>query len=255
MRVPSVAGSFYPDDAEELESMITKFLGNVSIPKLNGNLRALIVPHAGYIYSGQTAAYGYKLLSQYNNIEKIILLGPSHHALFPGIAESGFEVWKTPLGFVNICSLNLGKLLITSPQVHEPEHCLEVQVPFLQVVMKNSFTLYPMLTGDIDPVLLADVLMPNLDEKTLLLISSDLSHYHSYEKALDIDAIANQAIPGLNFEKLKNAEACGIKAVQTAMSIADKAEWKGKLLHYTTSADASNDKSSVVGYGSYAFYK
>lgn len=258
VRVPSVAGSFYPEGEKELDEMLSMFLGNVKNEKIRGSIKTLIVPHAGYVYSGQTAAYGYALLSGIK-IKKVILLGPSHYGMFPGVAESGFQAWQTPLGFVKTFSIRDKikdkNLVITNPGVHEPEHCLEVQVPFLQKVLGSGFEICPLLTGNVEPDVLSANLVPLLDEKTLLLISSDLSHYHSNERALEIDSAANQAIPKLDLDGLDNAEACGMTAIQTGICIANALGWKAKLLHHATSAEASGDFSSVVGYGCYAFYK
>ncbi len=193
------------------------------------------------------------------SVERIILLGPSHYGQFFGAAESGFDFWQTPLGMVKVDSirgsLENKELVSLNGQVHIPEHSLEVQVPFMQVVMEKDFSLVPLLTGDVVPEVLADALIPLIDEKTFIVASSDLSHYHPYEKAVRLDSIANDAVPHLGFEKLKGAEACGITAIRTLMQIARKRKWKGKMLEYKNSGDTAGDKSKVVGYGSYAFYE
>ncbi len=259
-REAAVAGSFYPAGEKELKQMIEKFLKQAKDIKITGKLRGLVVPHAGYVYSGLTAAYGYKLLMKEKpQPDKIILLGPAHFGMFVGIAESGADKWMTPLGPVKTGSLS-GEIadrtiLNVYPQVHGPEHNLEVQLPFLQTVMKKNFTVYPILTGEINPAVLANAIEPILDGDTLLLVSSDLSHYHPYENAKKLDAVANESVPDLDFKKAEYIEACGKTAILTLMQIAKSKGWKGKLLDYRNSGDTAGPKDGVVGYGAYAFYK
>jgi len=255
VRVPAVAGSFYPDDPEELKKMISGFMDQAK-PKKVKNLRALVVPHAGYIYSGPVAAYGYKLLKQ-GQFEKVIGIGPSHYGAFPGVSEDNSTGWETPLGMVKTGQLsNFTKPNTIScyPQVHIPEHSLEVQLPFLQMTLGENFTFYPLLTGAITPAVLADIIEPALDDDTLLLISSDLSHYHPYEDAIRIDKIANEAIPEIDLKKGALIDACGAVGILTVMHIAKSKKWKSVLLDYRNSGDTAGPKTGVVGYGAYAFY-
>lgn len=259
VREPAVAGAFYPSDENELKKMIEGYLKKAGDTKISGRLRGLVVPHAGYVYSGLTAAYGYKLLmKQKTQPEKILLFGPAHYGMFVGAAESGSTTWMTPIGPVNAGSIaskieDKG-LMHTYPQVHRQEHCLEVQLPFLQKVMKNQFTVYPVLTGEINPAMLANAVEPLIDDDTLYIASSDLSHYHSYADAKRIDSVANQSIPSLDFKKAEYIEACGKTAILTLMQIAKSKGWKGKLLDYRNSGDTAGPKDGVVGYGAYAFY-
>lgn len=257
-RPPAVAGTFYPDDPVELRSMIAEFLDKAALAAAPGVPRAMVVPHAGYIYSGPVAACGYKLLSGHSGgVRRVILLGPSHYGAFFGAAESGSECWETPLGVVNTWSLKAelrnSELITVIPEVHAPEHSLEVQIPFLQSVMKDGFSICPMLTGDVSPKALADALAPALDKNTFLIASSDLSHYHTYDDAVSTDSIANYAIPKLDFERLKGAEACGMTAIRTLMHIAKLKGWEGRMLDYRNSGDTAGDRARVVGYGCYAF--
>ncbi len=179
IRKPAVADAFYPGEPDELLAMLECFLNDAKPAKLDGRLRALIVPHAGYVYSGSVAAFGYKLLAKEKNISKILLIGPSHYAGFFGAAESGADAWQTPLGIVKCGKLGIrSELISTIPEVHAPEHNLEVQIPFLQSVMQNKdFTIYPILTGEVSPVSLAESLADFIDEKTFVIASSDLIHY------------------------------------------------------------------------------
>ena len=261
VRKPAVADAFYPGEPDELKGMVSKFLKNAKDPKIEGNLRALVVPHAGYIYSGPVAAFGYKLLAKNaDKFNKIILIGPSHFASFPGAAESGATGWQTPLGIVKSAPLDEGKkaknIFLTIPEVHAPEHCLEVQLPFLQSVMEKDFAIYPLLTGEIEPAELAAALSKFVDEGTLIIASSDLSHYNPYERALKLDSICNKAIPALDIKTMEESgDACGKAAILTLMNIAKKKKWKGKLLDYRNSGDTAGPKDSVVGYGCYAFFE
>jgi len=260
VRQPSVAGSFYPGDADELKKMIDKFLDEAENVEIEGGLKGLVEPHAGYVYSGLTAAYGYKLLSKYSDkINKVFLAGPSHQVPFFGAAESGAEFWKTPLGKVKIGSVKEKAenkdLFPVYPQAHAPEHCLEVQVPFLQTVLKD-FKLYPVLISDVAPENIANEIAEQMDEKSVFIASSDLSHYQPYETARKIDSTANEAVPSLDFKKFEEkGDACGKGAILVLMHLAKKMKWKGKLLDYRTSGDTAGDKNAVVGYGCYAFYK
>jgi len=259
-RKPAVAGSFYPDDEKELKEMIEKFIKDAKTVEIKGKLRGLVVPHAGYVYSGPVAAYGYKLLmKQKPQPTDILLMGPAHYGMFIGVAESGANTWITPLGPVNTGSIS-SKLTNHSmvnvyPQVHAPEHSLEVQLPFLQMVMKTDFTVYPVLTGEVNPAALANAIEPALKDNMLFLVSSDLSHYHPYENAKKLDALANEGVPKLDFEKMEYAEACGKIPILTLMQIAKLRGWKGKLLDYRNSGDTAGPKDNVVGYGCYAFYE
>jgi AmmeMemoRadiSam system protein B len=258
VRESAVAGTFYPDNEKELSEMIEEFLKKAEDIQIEGRLHGLVVPHAGYVYSGPVAAYGYKLLmKQKPQPTKVLLVGPSHQGMFIGAAESGYEEWRTPLGIVKAESLSMKvtdkALLNVYPQIHGPEHCLEVQLPFLQTVLKD-FVIYPLLTGEVNPAALANALEPLIDDNTIFVASSDLSHYHPYENAKKLDAVANGAIPNLDFDKMQYVEACGRTAILTLMQIAKSRGWKGKLLDYRNSGDTAGPRDSVVGYGCYAFY-
>jgi len=262
-RPPAVAGSFYPGNASELRSLISKYLSAAKDIPLEGTLRALVSPHAGYIYSGPVAAYGYKLLASHSEgISKILMLGPSHYAGFFGLCESGADEWQTPLGTVKADSIlpkllpDAKKSISTSARAHAPEHCLEVQVPFLQTALKNNFTLFPILCGDLDPEEIANILLPLIDSSTLIIASSDLSHFLPYNEAVSLDKIANESVPSLDIDRFETSgDACGKTPILILMHIAKQKGWKGKLLDYRNSGDTAGDKSQVVGYGCYAFYE
>jgi AmmeMemoRadiSam system protein B len=253
IRQPAVAGSFYPAEKTELENMIKKFLAKAK--NFGIKPKCLIVPHAGYVYSGPVAAVGYK---QLQNLEqekwKIILLGPSHYYPFAGVAFAKYKEWGTPFGSIKTIEPKPSNLIVELTEAHEPEHCLEVQLPFLQTVIEN-FEILPLITGEVEPKELAKELSNYIDKSTLLIISSDLSHYHSYEEAKKIDSLANAAIPKLDLAKAEKIEACGKTAILTAMHIAKKFDWSGHFLDYRNSGDTAGPKDQVVGYGAYAFTK
>jgi AmmeMemoRadiSam system protein B len=262
IRYPAVAGSFYPEDENELKEMINDYLAKAKDINIDGTLRALVEPHAGYIYSGPVAAYGYKLLKKYaDKTSKIILIGPSHYAAFYGACEAGYDFWETPLGKVRAKSIreNLQNeyknLIRVYKEAHEPEHCLEVQLPFLQTVLKD-FTIYPLLCGDVNPAELANALLDQIDNKTVVIASSDLSHYLPYDQAVRTDRIANESVPALEIKRFEQyGDACGKIGILTLMHIAKKNGWKGKLLDYRNSGDTAGPRTQVVGYGCYAFYE
>jgi AmmeMemoRadiSam system protein B len=260
LRHPAVAGAFYPADSEELRESIERMLEDAGDIEVNGQLRGLVEPHAGYVYSGPVAAFGYKLLKNHSkSIKKVFLLGPSHYAGFSGAVESSAEVWKTPLGDVKVGSLrqeadNKG-LFSVSERAHGPEHCLEVQVPFLQVVL-GEFTLYPVLVSDVMPEALADEIIKHLDDGSIVIASSDLSHYLPYDDAKARDSIANETVPALKIADFKEkGDACGKMPILVLMHIAKKMGWTGKLLDYRNSGDTAGPRDNVVGYGCYAFYE
>ncbi len=257
VRKPAVAGSFYPGGKETLKKAVRAYIGNAKEVKVPGTLQGLVVPHAGYIYSGPIAGHGYKLLATHSaKISKAILVGPSHYAQFYGACESGFSEWETPLGKIKTPPLKPASPLVqTIPQAHAPEHCLEVQLPFIQAVLKKP-EVTPILTGEVSPKELAEALLPSIKTSTVVIASSDLSHYLPYEEAKKADAVANEAVPKLQISRFEEeGDACGKTAILTLMHMAKKKGWKGKFLDYRNSGDTAGDKGKVVGYGCYAFYK
>jgi hypothetical protein len=277
VREPAVAGLFYPKDRAELERALDGYLATAPAGKAP-HLRAIVCPHAGYQYSGPTAAHAYKLLIG-RHYETVILLAPSHYAAFRGASVSAADVFRTPLGTVTISpkAKELAKVspftleapsLVRRPQwatassrplpasgedtPHTWEHSDEVQVPFLQRVLKD-FKLIPVVLGEGDPEAVARALAGWVDERTLLVISSDLSHYHSYEQARALDTRCVKAICSLDLEQMKAQEACGKGPIMALMHLARLKTWKARLLDYRNSGDTAGDKSGVVGYAAVAF--
>jgi MEMO1 family protein len=269
VRKSAVAGSFYPASPNELISKLDNFLSNAKKVESKGLLQLLIVPHAAIEYSGQTAAYGYKQIEG-KNYNRIILIGASHNYLFGNIAVYGEGAWETPLGKVDVDE-NFAKLLIDNNITEDAgkfdkEHSLEVELIFLQRVLKN-FKIVPILIGDSSEGLLtalADKISDNLDASTLVAISTDLSHYPDYEAANKVDKKTMDAIltgnekafvnyiANIKYQKYANLEtaACGYKVVQIGLKIAQNLGFeKFQQIYYQNSGDVTTAKDRVVGYG------
>ena len=257
VRPPAVAGSFYPHDPVQLEGAVRRHLFDAEAVDVEFPVRILIVPHAGYVYSGPVAATGYRLLEQFDDLERIVLLGPSHYVWFPGLALPGATMLETPLGMVVVDmelagEMSVGSLVSDVPAAHEREHSLEVQLPFLQVVAPG-IPVVPLLTGDVDPVDVAHVVMPYLDEHTLLLVSSDLSHYHDAETAQRLDGDTAAAIARLDEHAVTRESACGHTGVQAALHVARRNGYRCEVLDLRNSSDTAGSPDRVVGYGTFAF--
>jgi AmmeMemoRadiSam system protein B len=256
IRQPAVAGTFYPADPEDLYSEVVGYLRMADdrqiVPK------ALIVPHAGYPYSGPVAASAYKLVAAMTDrINRVVLIGPSHHLHFYGLAASGSEAFATPLGSVPVDQTAV-KAAVRLPQVHlldeahVLEHSLEVQLPFLQVVLRE-FSLVPLAVGQADAAEVAEV-MERLwgGHETLIVVSSDLSHYQPYRRAQSIDRETADLIERCQWERLTAARACGYGAVCGLLEAARRKRLTVKQLDLRNSGDTAGPKDQVVGYGSFA---
>jgi len=258
IREPAVAGLFYPSDAGVLKKQVQGYLQKAEPTAIFP--KAMIVPHAGYIYSGPVAASAYKSLeSRQNRIRRIVLLGPSHRVPFYGLALSEAQVFKTPLGDVKIDHSLDDKLLKLSfvqksDLPHRQEHSLEVQLLFLQMLLKD-FELIPLVVGEASAEEVAQVLgILWGSEDTLIVISSDLSHYHDYETARTRDQKTAQAIEKFLPEKLKQEDACGRHPIRGLLVAAKAKHLKVKRLDLRNSGDTAGSKDQVVGYGAWVFY-
>ena len=261
-RESAVAGAFYPADRENIEKMFAHFNSVLESHLKDKNLlklksRAIIVPHAGYIYSGFTANVAYRLLKN-SDVKKVVVIGPSHRVYLEGVSISDYDSFHTPMGKIPIDRELVAKLkakfhLRLHEEAHH-EHSTEVQVPFLQEYLPN-ITIVELVYGKEDPKHLAQIIEYLLEDPTIgIVISTDLSHYYSLEEAKRLDSICLEAVANEDVTLLhKGCEACGKIGVE-AMLIAAKAKGlKPLILDYRTSADASGDKSQVVGYMSAAF--
>ena len=254
IRPPAAAGRFYPDDPEELRKMVGTLLRDASGLDVKGTIRGLVSPHAGYIYSGIVAAAGYRQIAP--SIRTVILIGPSHRFPLGGASIPSVTAYRTPLGDVRLSKLafRLQKLPIfgSVTEAHKMEHSLEVQLPFLQVMLR-AFEIVPILVNSADPKALAAALAPYIDNDTLIVASTDLSHYYPYERAVSLDRICTSAITGAEFSRMPLCEACGKQAVMTLMHIAEIKNWDAKLIDYKNSGDTAGGRNNVVGYASIAF--
>jgi len=278
IREPAVAGQFYPESKRELEEMIDKFLSNATSSKIEGEVFGLLLPHAGYIFSGGVVAYGMKVLEN-KEFDTVILIGDSHYERFDGVSIWNSGKWKTPLGEVEVDEELASKILSFSDRffvkdsAHLFEHSLEVEIPFLQKTLKK-FKILPIIFGseNEDWRILAEGLLKIFQEKKVLIIaSSDLSHYPPYEKAKEVDVevlkclenpdpqILIQKISQLERKNIDGVETfmCAQDAVKTLLEVARRLGGKGVLLKYANSGDIPSpfgNKLSVVGYGAVAFY-
>jgi AmmeMemoRadiSam system protein B len=259
VRPAAVAGLFYPDEPRELKSMIASCLKQAVAETTPQTPKALIVPHAGYVYSGPVAASAYARLAPLRErVRRVVLLGPAHRVAFRGIAASSADAFETPLGRVEIDREALSEAL-TLPRVqildraHTHEHSLEVQLPFLQTVLRE-FRLVPLLVGDASPEEVAGVIEALWKgDETLRLVSSDLSHYLPYEEARRIDRETTGAIERLDPQEISYDQACGRLPVQGLLLAARRHGLRATTLDLRNSGDTAGSRDSVVGYGAYAF--
>jgi AmmeMemoRadiSam system protein B len=257
IREPAVAGQFYPGDAKELGRTVEFLLDEVKSGAGDAP-KALIVPHAGYIYSGPVAAAAYARLRPYRDqYQRVILLGPCHRVPVRGLALSSADVFRTPLGDVPLDKKAIAT--IDSPRVtvfdqsHEFEHSLEVHLPFLQSVL-GSFTLVPIVVGNTTYDRVADVLDTLWGgPETLIVISSDLSHYLSYDQARATDGATREAIEGFEVRGIDHDVACGATPIGGLLITAKRRGMKVTTLALKNSGDTAGDRRNVVGYGSWEF--
>ena len=251
VREPAVSGQFYPSERKQLAQTLKRFLQEVPFREIEAVPKALIVPHAGFIYSGEVAAYGFSLLKEAGKQwKKVVAIGPAHAALIDELAADVNDYWKTPLGKVKVHHNGFPELAAA----HRNEHSLEVELPFLQYLL-GEFEWMPLVAGNIDPKTCAQSVMETLDDDTLLLVSSDLSHFYHYERANLLDRRTIEAIEALDYEEMeKIGIACGKAPILIAMRIARQKGWQCRLLKYLNSGDITGDHSSVVCYASFVFF-
>ncbi|NOQ81113.1 MAG: AmmeMemoRadiSam system protein B [Methylophaga sp.] len=259
VRKTAVAGLFYPADARELSDIIHQGFAQ-AVPASEGLIpKALIVPHAGYIYSGAIAASAYNYLKPLHHIiNRVVIIGPSHRVGFNGLALSNADYFTTPLGHIRLDKQFQQELshitgVMVSEQAHAAEHSLEVQLPFLQQSL-DDFSIIPIVAGNASPELVAQVIETLWGgPETLIVISSDLSHYHDYQTAQQLDNITSQAILDLNFNAIHSNNACGCIGVNGLLKFAHKHPLIPSVIDLRNSGDTAGSKDSVVGYGAYLF--
>lgn len=257
-REPAAAGTFYPADSDVLHQQVANMLDKAAFQGTHP--KAIIVPHAGYVYSGELAAQAYvSLQAERKKIKTVVLLGPAHTVYFSGIAAPAADEFRTPLGTIPIDQNAIKGLLEELPfvqrlpQPHRDEHCLEVQLPFLQEVLEN-FRLIPLVVGDARPDQVAKVIDYLWgDESTLIVISSDLSHFHDYATAQAMDRQTASAIESLQPEELNGQLACGYLPVSGLLLAARRRRISPERVGLCNSGDTAGDKDRVVGYGAWLF--
>ena len=263
IRPTAVAGTFYPAEADVLKLQVNEFLKiadetrAVALP--TSPPKAIIAPHAGYVYSGPIAASVYARLRPWHDvIKRVILIGPSHRVPFEGLATSSAGYFTTPLGNIPLDRDAIQQTLSLTQvseldEAHRLEHSLEVHLPFLQQVLDN-FTLVPLVFGRTQAESIDEVLeLFWNDPETLIVVSSDLSHFHDYEEASVMDQLAAQAIGELAPQELTSEQACGQLAIQALLLVAKRYDRQPTLLDLRNSGDTAGTKDRVVGYGAFEF--
>jgi len=268
IRPPQVAGYFYPSNPEKLRKDVKLLLDITKAKEKVNNIFGIVSPHAGYIYSGKTAAYAYNLLIG-KKYKRVVIISPSHSEYFPGISVFEGDAYETPLGMLQVDKEFSNRLetdngvIFQGFEGHRREHALEVQLPFLQSVLED-FTIVPVVMGDqskknIDT--LAKKLAEVADDETLIVASSDMSHFYSKSKADLLDSVIEKRVREFDFESLqndldyRNCEACGGGPIVVLMKAAKiKNIEHSMVLHRSDSGDVTGDEKEVVGYLSAVFY-
>lgn len=262
VRPPAVAGSFYPADPRELRDTVADLLADADAgaEASGGSPKALVAPHAGYVYSGPVAASAYaRLRGRRESVTTVVLLGPAHRVWFEGLALPSCDALATPLGLVRVRP-DARQALADLPQVqvldaaYAGEHSLEVHLPFLQVAL-GAFEVVPLIVGEATPAQVAEV----IDRlwggpETLVVVSSDLSHYLDYASARRADARTTRAIEQARFEELGEGSACGRVPLSGLLLAARRRGLAVKTLDVRNSGDTAGPRDSVVGYGAWALH-
>ncbi len=260
VRHPAVAGRFYPADARELRAMVRECLDAAPAPPHGPSPKAIIAPHAGYVYSGPIAGSAYAWLAPDRDvIRRVVLLGPAHRVPMHGLAASSAEAFETPLGLVRVDTEAIARVA-SLPQVrvldraHDLEHSLEVQLPFLQEIL-DEFELVPFAVGDASPAEVGEVLDALWGgPETRIVISSDLSHYQDYETARRLDEGTSRAIEALDFGAIEYDHACGRNPIGGLLAVARARGLTAETVDLRSSGDTAGPRSQVVGYGAYVFH-
>jgi AmmeMemoRadiSam system protein B len=258
VRSPAVAGSFYPEHPQGLRAEVESLLA-AALASAVRRPKALIAPHAGYVYSGKVAAAAFaQVRACAKDISRVVVIGPAHHVAMRGIAVSSALSFATPLGSVPIDQDALAAIaglpfVRVNDAAHAPEHALEVELPFLQVTL-GAFAMVPLLVGDASPNEVGHVLARLWGgAETLIVISSDLSHYHDYETAKEIDAATAGMIERGDWAQIGSRNACGFLPVAGLLIEAAQHGHKAQRLALCSSGDTAGGRDRVVGYGAWGF--
>ncbi len=258
VRPPSAAGLFYPDEPHALRAEVDRLLREAR--SLDGCApHAMIQPHAGYQFSGAVAATGYRLVRHTRpDVRRVVILGPNHTVPLDSIAVTAADEWETPLGTVPIDDVLRDvvaglPVVETDDRPHATEHAIEVQLPFLQRVLDPGWTLLPMVVGDCKPAATAEVIDACADPETLVVVSSDLSHYHSYGEARRIDSITVEEIVARTVAAIGPRQACGYSPIRGLLTAQLVEQLRVDILDVRNSGDTAGPNHRVVGYASIAF--
>jgi MEMO1 family protein len=256
----NVAGTFYPGDPESLQKVLLRYIAPKKHRKKHKRkLKALIVPHAGYNYSGPVAGTAYsKLAEQASSVGRIAVLSPTHYFYLPQLAVLNCTAYETPLGPIVIDEdyvkhLIDKKLAVDRPEVFEQEHSLEVHLPFIKQVAPYAM-LVPLIIGQSDPENVQKIVDELIRQDVFIIISTDLSHFHSYKEARKMDRKTKTMIESLDYDHLNGEMACGHYPLSGLLKWAAENNGKIETLDLKNSGDTGGDKSQVVGYGSFALY-
>ncbi|RUA18089.1 MAG: AmmeMemoRadiSam system protein B [Clostridia bacterium] len=260
-RPPAVAGAFYPARPAQLQAAVDDYIQSADLPPLKGEVRAVIAPHAGYVYSGPIAGHSFRALAPLPENATVFLMGPAHYVPVPEVALGYFRTIETPLGAIPVDDKIVQELaesascLRIQNEAHMPEHSLEVELPFLQRIASDNFTVVPMLFGQPDGECVARALLPYIADhpQARIVVSSDLSHYHPYRTAQQLDTAFLDAVLQGDTVAAARGEACGRFPILALMLLAETLGWTPHLLDYRNSGDTAGDKRQVVGYASIAY--
>jgi AmmeMemoRadiSam system protein B len=257
VRPAAVAGRFYPGDARVLAAEVDRYLTEAAPRPADAPApRAVVVPHAGYVYSAPVAATAYRRLVGVTGIRRVVLLGPNHTVPLRGMAVSTADAWRTPLGDVPVDAAARAVVIalpgvVADERPHLREHALEVQLPFLQRVLPEPFALLPVVVGETPAVLVADLLDAVWDDATLVVVSTDLSHYHDHDTATALDRDTVAAVAAGTIGGLSPDRACGFHPLRGLLEASRRHHLDVALLDRRTSGDTAGDRSAVVGYASF----
>ncbi len=258
IRPAAVAGRFYPAEPFRLRETVRDYLAHARRATLppGERLRALIVPHAGYVYSGPVAGSAYRCLAEHmSGLRRVLLIGPAHYVPVVGLAASSAGAFATPLGDAPLDGEIIGRFqefpfIYTLDEAHRPEHSLEVQLPFLQM-LGQRLEIAPLVHGEVEAAQIAELFAALDAPDTLILVSSDLSHFHDYPTAQRLDRQTAGAIEQLL--PLEHGQACGRPAINGLLARAKQAGWRASTLDLRNSGDTAGSRDRVVGYGAFAF--
>jgi len=254
IRKPVFSGTWYSDNSQNLSKEIDGYLSKVEYKNLD--VKAVIVPHAGYMFSGQTAAYSFKQINK--NTKEVFILGTAHRYALRGSCAIDFDYYNSPLGKVKVSdkikNILTEKNIFNISKADNNEHSIEIEIPFLQRVL-DDFEIIPIIVGETDYIEFANILEKYFTDFSTIVGSVDLSHFHPYNDAKKLDGYSINSILNLDANAIKKAEIDSPHAVMSLIELAKRKNWKTKLLDYKNSGDIIVEKNSVVGYSSIIFYK